>query len=163
MSPTNIPTDNLYKFCAIAGLVLMITSFLTMVTFNHSLGIRVAEEEGLVRAVEREQKVFDKLGISVNDLNPKSEYLANKISRHLDNLDKASSSLAVLKELHSQQVFLSIACSIGLVAGFLLSNIGFGLWYRKLQRYQDFIVMAEARNLTTRSRLTSQAAPEPQP
>jgi len=42
-----------------------------------------------------------------------------------------------------------VVCLVMMTAGATIADIGFRLWYKRLQRYQDIIVRAEAKKTKT--------------
>ncbi|MEM1446544.1 MAG: hypothetical protein AAGF84_10835 [Planctomycetota bacterium] len=122
------PTDNLYKFIAIAGFIAMITGF-----------------------VLQFQTVEDRLDrISVHAEAQDSAYLrlleAAPIGEEL-NVNEAEKAAVIAKEMKTRQdVYGTTLTMVELRAssarmlqrlGLLVSMLGFYAWYFKVQRYED--------------------------
>lgn len=109
------PTDNLYKFLAISGLVLLICAGF-----------------GLFLEVQRWEK------LKYEDM--RREYLTNASEKTL-----MENQLLDLegKQILRSNVALQGLASVGMLLGMLVAVAGFVLWYWKAQQYQDQIVVLE--------------------
>lgn len=150
ITPAGVPTDNLYKFLAIAGLLVGGAAGYTairvqsgfderMVASQQSLGAGQAAlreyQQGIARyhatKAERDKQVQDSLG------------------RELDVLVRASDGDAQLLALyHARTRILLYAAIVVSLAGFIATIYGFDLWYKRLQKYQDKLVQLHAERTT---------------
>jgi len=125
MNIPSLPTDNLYKFMALSGIILIISSF--YIVWKHA---------------DRSQELLRELNAG---LAVENTYSDNRGS-DLPNLKLKLEELKfILKEKPSYMTFLLISQIIGWV----LSIIGFVLWYLRVQKYQDIILAEQARSLRT--------------
>jgi hypothetical protein len=150
------PTDSLYKFIAISGVAIVLVSFYTLTSAPREFqqrGRDVALKEAQVRAelenmsnrVVRFEQRLDNALADTNAMPAEAKqawregleslitdaYSLNQqvyaISVQLDFRDKDE---AIVKESVRRSYY---GAAVGLVIGI----IGFALWYRRIQRYQD--------------------------
>ena len=146
------PTDNLYKFISIAGLLAVIVSLSVPVYFILNTRPRVTE-----------------FRIEASVLSVELKYLKQEIEEMrtgTDNVDRLntqnnSARRTKLRELEIRQVrldhaiaeaewatrimlILMVCVVLGSAGGGGLAGKGFALWYDRLQRYQDEIVKKQA-------------------
>ncbi|MGO8989285.1 MAG: hypothetical protein ACLQGU_14740 [bacterium] len=125
MNLPGLPTDNLYKFMALSGIILIISSF--YIVWKHS---------------DRSQQLLRELNASLAVENTNSD---NRRSDLSDLKLKSEELKFILKEKPWYMTFLLISQFMGLV----LSIVGFRLWYLRVQKYQDIILAKQARSLRT--------------
>ncbi len=125
MNLPSLPTDNLYKFMALSGIILIISSF--YIVWKHA---------------DRSQELLRELNAGLAVENTYSDNRGSDLSNLKLKLEELK---FILKEKPSYMTFLLISQIIGLV----LSIIGFGLWYLRVQKYQDIILAEQARSLRT--------------
>lgn len=131
-----IPTDNIFKFCCLFGLALIITSVIAFVsTYNFSLAnkVRYAETIILLEAKSPRGKADD----DVLKLNKKLLSVTN------DNANAAN-------------IVIGLLCGVGLA----LSGTGAASWYKQIQQRDDELVelqmeklRLEISNLRTENRI----------
>lgn len=123
------PTDCLYKFMAIAGLA--ISAFSVWAYFSAAdRAVRKLEESARLLAYEQEEvSRQEKRGLNSETIDKKS--------------DDVAASLAELKVMirHLQPAENLSVC--GFVTGGTIAFAGFLLWYIKVQRHQDAILLAQ--------------------
>ena len=150
MNLPNVPTDNLYKFMAITGLL---TTFISVGVFEYAIEKvsmstdqvmleatkleiestkvsqdldRLDKEIGKIRLISTIQKINEKIQVQEN-LNTENKILLAEIkSRNLQNIRHAK----LLKEYY----FLYV---LGVLGGLTLSFWGFRLWYTRVQKIED--------------------------
>ena len=152
-----VPTDNMYKFCGITGLILMVVAVVTPSVLNQHLADYQSEK------VENLWANHSKFMFDVWNHDPlvkelkgeeRNEYLMKQGVR-LDNTYKKWQDIMredleyrrKRNEKHQDQLRFA-----GLF-GFVLLHIGFFHWYRKVQRYKDELLLLEvqkARSEATR-------------
>jgi hypothetical protein len=138
------PTDSLYKFIAISGLVFIIWGASYPWTKSQELDLEVSS---LISASDEVRIMREELSrqyelIKAEEVTPQNSdeinsrkhqvYLA--LLKAKKPIREKSSRLVQLKNSSRQYWFLGV-CSIGL--GLVLSSIGFYLWYSRVQRYLD--------------------------
>ncbi len=165
MNISTFPTDNLYKFCALFGTVIILASLY----FPHVLlselckqvsfvDLKVATakaeidhfqlkskivEETVQNSIARNKGTYkpspDKLELTHSD-----KELRGLIFENLNNLKLAKTSEAELanyidesERLLAEQKLINSLAVISVTLGFMLSLFGYLSWYFKIQRYQD--------------------------
>ena len=144
MNIPQLPTDSLYKFITMSGLVLTVLSLTYLVLSRHDLALKVAEGEGVIKNAEVERQNLEAMKISPTT-PPKDEYEQARLARFFDLVSES-------RRLHERNVvfleqYLELRpwVFISLLFGVVLFAGGSWLWYMRLQRYQDLIVQAESR------------------
>jgi hypothetical protein len=126
MNLPSLPTDNLYKFMALSGIVLIISS--SFIVWKHA-----DRSQELLREVNA--------GLAVEKTNSDDQ------GSHLSNMKlKLEELKLILKDKPWYMAFLLISQIIG---GFL-SIIGFRLWYLRVQKYQDIILAEQVKSYRSR-------------
>lgn len=142
------PTDNLYKFVAIAGVALILGSLLVVGIYSK------AEIEWFGntgdRIIQRRHERISSKAITKNEV---------------DDLWKEEVRLfhSLVAERTSVSKYLApvLGCAIG--AGILMTPIGFFLWWWKVQKYQDELLRLEYEKakLDHNEKMKTAAAPRP--
>lgn len=154
METFKIPSDNLYKFICIGGLVLVISSYLSLVYKDQKYADQVLEYYSQAKIVGEEvnqlkstsNSLTASMGKVSNDsLQQQNNEIINKLNSYeldITKVNNLANQLDYLKsDLDVQNKFLNKVIDIG----FLFIAVGFILWYWKLQRYLDLIVKKQAR------------------
>ncbi len=136
----NIPTDNMYKFLAISGVLLCIACLFASIYA---------------------QDTYDKRTINILELVTESQQRTQELRKDLSSTDGSQASLEQIKgrvdieesrvqtlEVRSQQLQVAKenatkAIQRLLYLGLLASLSGFILWYIKLQRYEDTSIRSQ--------------------
>jgi Ca2+/Na+ antiporter len=162
------PTDNLYKFIAISGILLVLYNLIFTSQFlinNHVQAQKISNELDIVE-------------IEQNHLHEDILYLKKKVSILSENLEKKSveesseelkefSTLNAklktknreieikIKEMENKNkllkdrvkfgIFLIIIGLITFIVGIYLTYRGFYLWYHRLQKYQDTLIKKKSK------------------
>jgi hypothetical protein len=150
------PTDNLYKFLSIFGLVLIVTSGIAL-SESIDKGALIFDEE--LRQIESKstadfnfkQALDAKLALVTKTKDFGSAEFSKELTAIEEDIDRKRNTLS---ELHSQIYKRSVAkikldiletiASAGLLVGILLSGVGFVLWYIRVQVFQDAKLRREA-------------------
>lgn len=121
MQPPPLPTDSLYKFMALAGLVVMIAVPLYTLSKMWEIQPQVAELKARV------------------DSAPPSAALENieEKLQAIEELTEYRVSAARLRVRIDQFGFLIALSTVSFVAGGALAVFGFYLWYVRVQQYLD--------------------------
>jgi hypothetical protein len=147
----NLPTDNLYKFVALAGLTLALFSFvfpkvqehnLSRVLWETKIDIDVAGEQ--LRYIDEQTSTLE---IKRQEAHRKNTSLKPVKDDELRILDlqhslriqqaQAKNKTKLLGDLTRELEEVRLFSKIGIALGLVLTGFGFFLWYVKLQRYQD--------------------------
>ena len=143
MNLPSLPTDNLYKFMAIFGLLLVLFSFYWMLSLKMDISERLAFEEAKTGILDSEsQRIYERIKlykkIKADGADVPIEYL-----RDLENESKILTSETNKLKLESASAkskfrsapFLSL--TILAIFGVVLVGFGFGAWYILHQKYID--------------------------
>jgi len=135
MDPTKLPTDNLYKFMAILGLLLM--GFAVYVQWhinNMPLEVQVAKSRG--DAAVNQAKLERLQRAQPQGEPPTEEFVAAKMAGKLQMYqeDAIRSEIDRNRQINGHMNALEWW-------GIAMSVLGFGLWYWKLQRHLDKAVV----------------------
>ena len=138
MTGLNLPTDNLYKFFAIAGVSMTLLSLYLMLT-RAEMGTTMRNQLDLeARLIEIEEKQIEeawknlkqKAGPEAKALEKARNDIATRKARLSENARAATRflqmSVAIVKDLQ-----------VAHYLGYVFAGLGFFLWYYKVQRYMD--------------------------
>ncbi|MFZ2937224.1 MAG: hypothetical protein WA066_00775 [Candidatus Omnitrophota bacterium] len=157
--PNYIPTDNLYKFIAIFGLIILGFSIAFPLKVSNELSLKIMEYSGRVKILDQE---IELLRDDVNVLEPevlqkkrfskngKEKYhtLHQEQKRRLRNImfkkQEIDNQREVIEYLNKNFKLYKIIAKMGMFWSTGLMILGFGSWYWRLQIYQDKIVKKEA-------------------
>lgn len=135
------PTDNLYKFTAILGLVLG----------AGSVAYGVAYRDWEFRRWEAPTVLLNALNDSLSGIIAANQRGTDTPEQHQHRLDGAESALKsamfswdIAREEIDRRRVLWYGSIAGSALGIGLAGLGFALWYRRLQRYEDALVRARA-------------------
>ena len=170
----NIPTDSLYKFMAISGIILIIVPLVFMYnyynkllveTYNNSLEVDILEIEAKhlredVLSLEEGVNDFEsRVGIKGNLIANENVLIKieasnlSEITKSIDTknkeleikLIKTKNRLEINSVLRNNTKILLFLGKIFGVLGSILTVAGFSLWYYKIQIYQDKILKENAK------------------
>lgn len=138
MNLSNLPTDNLYKFIALFGLILTIAGAFLYTRFSNESWMAIES------AIYYNEKAAEKLNLLINLPSLKDK----KIQDYLSKLNKEANELsqkgdrfmADSKTAHKQFDRWRVGIEWLLIVGVFLMVLGFSLWYLKLQRYLDIMI-----------------------
>jgi len=136
MNIPNLPTDNLYKFIAIFGLILIIATMVLM-----SFQFKIIESDfSEIRAKESLHKDYtkgkeDSLLVVLH--SPIKKYDAE------DSLFLAAENLKTNYERFKFKILEDLVFLTGFV-GIFLTFSGFYLWFINYQLYQDLIILKQS-------------------
>jgi hypothetical protein len=122
MNIPGLPTDNLYKFMALTGIVLIISGYVV-----------VWPQAMRSQELSRELK---QLGVSAQALKGEADILHARARRLV-----IEEELKLIFELQSTFMTFFHASQI---VGVILAVVGSFLWYTRLQKYQDLILKKQA-------------------
>ncbi len=145
----NLPTDNLYKFVALAGLSIVVLSVVLPTAQQNATGDKIDQYtiDLAVLAVEV-KNLKEELEIAVAQPRPSAHDQRLLRQRQLE-LDARVATItvrtAILKRLVEKQGEVLGWMAVGLLTGLVLAVIGFSLWYARVQRYQDQLLRAQGK------------------
>ena len=172
MNQPNLPTDSLYKFCALAGIAVILISFFLVERLiselqgkvvNYVLEVRRAkieltyllkEQERLESLIENSKQVKnkkrrdsgDKFAIEYSNEEVKQSYLALRQARKMTELKNAEIEVARDENFRliekARHAWYVEIMAVSI--GSILTVYGFLNWRRKIQVYQDAILKAQA-------------------
>ncbi len=126
LDSSGLPTDNLYKFLAIAGLVIALLPAIYIDKEND----RLWQDTYLVREQQIDLKFFVDNSVTTSAQVEHARMLLEKIKLKSEYLGKESERL-------KQRFFIGAIISI---VGVVISSLGFCLWYVKTQSILDSIL-----------------------
>jgi hypothetical protein len=156
MNVPGMPTDNLYKFMAIAGLALIAFSAYVRISQSHEIDARIdALKRELVvitvdiQYLDRELAPVDTTACvsPAKPACPSDAQLSTWRERSADirkRLELNRVGNETLRRLADEATRLHVVTFIGTFIGFLLAIYGFYFWYTRLQRYQDAAVKRDS-------------------
>jgi hypothetical protein len=169
MNPLAFPTDNLYKFIALSGSALLITSFVFPLTWLNEIELAAQQTSAQRKVLDVELSALEvdlkQLGANVKrldaavDANSRAALAlqdgASQARARLFELDKRRLTLGVKKaEIQGNEEKSALLLKqmdrtwsylkIGGAAGLVLTQIGFFLWYRRVQRPADIEAQKKA-------------------
>jgi hypothetical protein len=149
MQIPNVPTDNLYKFISISGLVLIVTSFIAISISQREVADQIFTTHQEALSVGKAiQQLDDEMDALVSNPTPESYVRAKQI---LEETKPLEVELAKLESMNDKSEYMHLASTEDLnffknqiYFGFFLTILGFIGWYYRLQRHLDAIVKKEA-------------------
>lgn len=135
MNLPNPPTDNLYKFVAIFGMVLVVAPLVLFFGRAGELRARSAE-------VRREVALlgFD-VDVARQDQERSKEPDEPLKTRALRRrMVEAQARTTELSDLLEELERLANVAKISAAAGLVLTIVGFTLWYERVQRFEDLVL-----------------------
>lgn len=166
MNIPDLPTDNLYKFIALAGLILLLFSSIYYQVFSRDVLLKNIDLRAEMSRMEKEVEFLredtdslkeDKQAIKQD--NSVSQEEQNNVGKNIEGLNQRTRE-AILKTIELERIgkgvliyndqiaLLRWSSIIGAITGILLLIIGFYLWYTRIQIYQDKILVNEAQKNT---------------
>jgi hypothetical protein len=149
------PTDSLYKFIAIAGVVMILWGSAFPWNKAYELKLQAVDLDGKIHSVSQKAEQlklqYAKLNSERKALDPKSEdfevkkaaiksekmslYIQMLEAQHPTDIDEKK-----LKVMHEAQVVYDRIGWASLIFGIVFVIFGFAAWYIKIQRHLDIEV-----------------------
>ncbi len=173
MIPISPPTDNLYKFCAITGVIILLISIYVPLKMDQNLRNQVAavglelsiteiELEYLKKETTKYQEIIKnfkdgvtpeqsqargKLPLLVTEKEFKEGLAALQTATRDEEIKtvKIRSAHDHSKALIAELHFVRGVAIISITISTIIAVFGFILWYKKVQIYQDKIIKREAK------------------
>ncbi len=153
MNIPNIPTDNLYKFIALSGVMLIIFGFFIqfyssyfVLEPNKNLVKVIREIEYKSTNLKQDIENFEDKITNNSTKNQKNYYL-NELIKFNNRYEELSKEMANLEGIfiYVKDLTTIVEASIKLgkitiIEGSIFSSLGFLLWYYKVQKYEDIIL-----------------------
>ncbi|SHO46819.1 hypothetical protein SAMN02745220_01651 [Desulfopila aestuarii DSM 18488] len=152
ISELPIPTDNLYKFIAISGLIILLLSIVLPLYWSNDLQSKAIELGTEIAVLQMKndllgedvRKVEKQLSTTENSngvIGKETKQLHEKSKNDLRSIQ--FSTIEIKGKINLQEYYLkmlkkiSIYAFLGIVIGLILSIYGFKFWYIKLQQPLD--------------------------
>jgi hypothetical protein len=157
MNLPNLPTDSLYKFMALTGIVLLLGSLFILyknidnqITESKLISIKLLDD---TREQYNDLKRMQNQGIKVINDSLKLKALSQLDVQYYNKEEKRADSIYnTLWQLYNNDLkkvstsvtsfyFSSLLCLM--ILGYVLTGLGFALWYVRIQRYQDYALIKD--------------------
>jgi hypothetical protein len=140
-----IPTDNLYKFMALFGIVLLISGYLPYFQ-AHKLTIDETRLDGEILILKEEIK-WASSDIDNLKKGKQSKYIEMQRKRlmsavQLDTKTQERDNINRILKLDKAVFFIDLWVSVALII------LGFWLWYEKLQKPRDIILSYKVKKMS---------------
>jgi len=154
MNMPNLPTDNLYKFLALAGLAIAVLSFWHAEGKLSEIKYKIASLEGdvgLMKVYEDAlQKNRDSIRASIKRKSVSDEEMKELYKQHheylLKNAEFQAKTKFVLVLIEEGKRVSTLSIWIETI-GVLISYIGFQLWYIRVQKPNDMLLRKQLEDL----------------
>lgn len=154
-----LPTDNLYKFIAISGLIILINSGYYIYSFNKELFANLNSATNIVKQNiadsnalwDNVRKLKEKLQAEhdptiVKNIENEIKSLEEKSKKYINNQD-AKKILQDIDDKTNTGTFSNIVYNVVVFTfffGTIIMLSGFICWYLLVQKYQDKILKSDA-------------------
>jgi hypothetical protein len=169
-NPPTLPTDNLYKFIAIAGLIILIVGNGYNLYFTNELAAWYRQQlsEWSVLNVEIEYTIKETAQLNeilkqTSGNNELQKYYQEKMDKLLSDakaqdIKKAifDERLKISGENKRKQDILLVVAILSNIIGSMLLIAGLRLWYTRVQIYQDRILKDQAEGNGTNQQVNTQ-------
>jgi len=148
------PSDNLYKFVALVGVLLIVICQLYPVNREQELAIRLIQVNGEVNQYNIAVGHLNEDAAATNAVlknffaGNKDETMARFQTKNRDiqlQLSSLEEKKAEIAELDRQLTKWRVIGMLGTIVGVVLAIVGFVLWYRRVQHPQDIILGRQAK------------------
>lgn len=141
MNIPNLPTDNLYKFMALSGLLILILSIAYPTYRTLELEQQRQMIRGEIKILEGDVDLLLKIALANTKVRHKTtdpDFL--QAVQHKNTLARIEARGMQLDLLESQIKQYKWLYWVGFFIGLLLTVWGFLLWYLRVQRFQDMLL-----------------------
>jgi len=148
MNLPNLPTDNLYKFVALSGLVIFLLSVIYPQTEVWDIEIEILRLSGEGKEIdyllnEIEDDSDELVDIKLLTADEKKALVQNLVDLGLKSI-KLETALDEINIRNERIGSLLIKMYVGIALGSAMMCFGFLSWYHRVQKYQDEIIKKEA-------------------
>ena len=144
------PTDSLYKFVAISGLVLVVVAVVVWLQTWQDYTAAVIDAVDPMSDAKR--AVIDNYEALTSAAEPDEEQRQERIrqtGRRAEEAERrAQNALMKVKVANARYDRFQTLGTVLCIVGFAAMILGFILWYRRIQRYQDRIIKKQAESAT---------------
>ena len=151
----NFPTDNLYKFMALSGLALAFGCLVIFIQISKNKENKkaiVSAETFIGDRLKEDVDIYAKLGQETSSNELKSYALEKLEKAYPEYFAQNTKNAKAKSELVAAQRKIRVRFAIsGIIIGLILSLSGFILWYFRVQRHLDRILLAELRKTQVQS------------
>ena len=145
-----IPTDNLYKFVALAGVALVLISLIYPEQALRDLGAKKIDSETQLRVLlaqaDRLESELDLLETSKDVEDKRLDRIKEQNDEIRINALKASGENQKIALYATHHESVATYAKYLLILGSAMSFLGFFLWYRRVQRPADLAVAEQAKS-----------------
>ncbi len=174
MTIPNLPTDNLYKFIALSGVIIMIASVVLYlnqynilrndineleteeIKTNHEITYGEEDSKNLSKKVFGLSERIEKIKNSKDEITIKQN--TEELENELNRLTKITRSLKLNNELFGHKLkiaakknstlfTITIFLSVFFLCGFFMAFGGFSKWYHFVQKISDEKIALELKEL----------------
>jgi hypothetical protein len=164
------PTDNLYKFIAIAGLVLLVGPWFVYFPESRELSARSFQTQRRIASNQKQVELTNAEAVALGrqlselnkiesqtlppgspdsdkrrDLKARNEALQQRLATSQVNAAETGVDTVEITELQTQAKRLLVSSVFFTIAGALLSLLGFYLWFTRVQRFEDAALVTRAK------------------
>jgi hypothetical protein len=155
MNLTSLPTDNLYKFLALAGLAIIFFSLSVPVSQLLRIRSRLFEFDIQSAKLKAEIEVVTGLITALekkpNPTQADVDLLREKNNELLIRSVVSKAEIEVVRRQTNDVLRLRAAIAAGVLIGLTAATVGFSLWYTRLQAYQDALARKQVSALANES------------
>jgi hypothetical protein len=141
MDPTSLPTDNLYKFLALSGIIIDVAAvhlyFKRRADVNERLDELETQAAGLRVDIEEAKLQLEAAKEEHHTTAAKFYASTQRVAEVSRSHEVQKVKLGVLKRLRRELKLLTWVVAFALTIGTVAAAAGFYLWYDRLQKYQD--------------------------
>ena len=138
------PTDSLYKFMAVSGLLILGFFVIWPELRLYELGQQTVQVVGEVNILHREVDHLQEDMVRLGKNKSVPEILIEKRRLLEIKLEQIGTKGELLELATTDMRRMIRVLYMGVVFGLILSFLGFILWYRKVQMWQDIAIRREA-------------------
>ena len=154
----NLPTDSLYKFCALSGILILLVSLYFPIKIIETIHSKILANTLEIKRIgietEHQEYKFGIIDTKVREILKSKGLTLDQINKEIDNYLKTVDTTYALKiktaeagiinkenkRLNDKLLLITIICAVGDAIGMFLALYGFFNWYFKIQVYQDRII-----------------------
>ncbi|MBM4273084.1 MAG: hypothetical protein FJ134_01275 [Deltaproteobacteria bacterium] len=149
------PTDNLYKFLALSGLVLVIFSIVFPLSRISDINLKLLEFEMQSDVLEVELKYLEQdtaEWVEKENPTPEEQEMLRKRTlelriKHTELKGRIRQINGLINEVKENWKILKVGGTVGMAFSF----IGFGLWLFRIQLPSDLLLQKQVKNFKTSS------------
>lgn len=141
MDLPQLPTDNLYKFMALAGVALLLFGLTYPLHLASKISLELADASAQVEIAQlrtdRLSERFEALRANPNAAAVESMVLETQLHELREQAAVLNGKASRFRVLLAQFIFFTVVCLVSAVGGYILAREGFKLWYIRVQKPAD--------------------------